>query len=100
MNEYKELCGKQKSVKPEYLLYFRFFNVANVCFDGNFALFLSASQSSHLECLSINRCALCLSPNVRFLVPPAVSYVEKDVEKVSGWFLHVWFPLLSMEEDV
>ena len=39
-----------------------------------------------------------MSPNLRFLVPTTVSLW--DAEKVNGWFLHVWFPPLSMEEEV
>ena len=32
-----ELCRKEKSVKPEYVLYFRFFKVATFCCDDSFA---------------------------------------------------------------
>lgn len=39
-----------------------------------------------------------MSPNLRFLVPNSESLW--DAEKVSGWFLHVLFPLWIMKEEV
>ena len=54
-----EVCSNQKSVKQiKIYLYLRFFKVATLCLDDSFEHALHSHNGSHLECISINRCAL------------------------------------------
>ena len=58
-----EPCSNQNSIKSKYIVYLRFCKVATLCLDDSFApSWHSLNQLyevvSHLECISINRCAL------------------------------------------
>ena len=57
---------------------------------------LRNTRISHQTSGNLNFGLMC--PNLRSLVPPTMSLWA--AEKVSGRFLHVWFPPWSMEEEV
>ena len=47
-----ESCSNQKSNTSKYILYLRFFKVATLCLDDNFAYSWHSLNQLHLECFS------------------------------------------------